>query len=34
MGKFKDQVDAATRAFSELVRPQAQSNTRVVGGLV
>lgn len=34
MGKFKDQVDAATRAFSELVKPQPISNTRVVGGLV
>ena len=34
MGKFKDQVDAATRAFSELVKPQPQTTTRVVGGLV
>ncbi len=34
MGKFKDQVDAATRAFGELVRPQPQTLTRVVGGLV
>jgi predicted phage terminase large subunit-like protein len=34
MGKFKDQVDAATRAFSDLVRPQPTTTTRVVGGLV
>jgi predicted phage terminase large subunit-like protein len=34
MGKFKDQVDAATRAFAELVKPQPQTSTRVVGGLV
>ena len=34
MGKFKDQVDAATRAFSELVKPQPTTTTRVVGGLV
>jgi len=34
MGKFKDQVDAATRAFSDLVKPQPQTLTRVVGGLV
>jgi predicted phage terminase large subunit-like protein len=34
MGKFKDQVDAATRAFSDLVKPQPTTTTRVVGGLV
>lgn len=34
MGKFKDQVDAAARAFGELVRPAPQATTRVVGGLV
>lgn len=34
MGKFKDQVDAATRAFSELVKPAPSSATRVIGGLV
>ena len=35
VGKFKDQVDALSRAFSELVmRPEARSETRMVGGLV
>lgn len=34
MGKWKDQVDAATRAFGELVRPQPQSQTGFVGGIV
>ena len=34
MGKFKDQVDAATRAFAELVRPQPRATTGFVGGLV
>jgi predicted phage terminase large subunit-like protein len=34
MGKFKDQVDAATRAFADLVKPQPTTTTRVVGGLV
>lgn len=32
MGKFKDQVDAATRAFSELVKPQPQSVNTTLGG--
>jgi predicted phage terminase large subunit-like protein len=30
MGKFKDQVDAATRAFSELVSAKARPNIRAV----
>jgi predicted phage terminase large subunit-like protein len=31
MGKFKDQVDAATRAFGELARPVPVSGTRLLG---
>lgn len=32
MGKFKDQVDAATRAFSELVRGRAEMTSTTVAG--
>jgi len=32
-GKFKDQVDAASRAFSELTKPQASSETTAVAGM-
>lgn len=32
MGKFKDQVDAASRAFADLVKPQPQSVNTTLGG--